>query len=95
MTLALGTGMRLGEILGLRWKDVDVDRKVLRVTATLSYAKDEYLFTPPKTSRARRTVDLPPSSSRTCVITARIRCSSRWRTATCGWHRRGVGQRDR
>jgi len=27
VTLALGTGMRLGEILALRWKDVDLERK--------------------------------------------------------------------
>jgi integrase len=51
--------MRLGEILALRWKDVDLDRKVLRVTATLSYGGGEYEFTPPKTSRARPSVDLP------------------------------------
>jgi integrase len=59
VVLALGTGMRLGEILALRWKDVHLDRRVLHVTATLSYGGGEYEFVPPKTSRARRTVDLP------------------------------------
>jgi integrase len=59
VVMALGTGMRLGEILAVRWKDVDVDRKVLRVTATLSYASGEFMFPQPKTSRARRSVDLP------------------------------------
>ncbi len=54
--------MRLGEILGLRWSEVDLDRKVLRVAATLSYIGGEYTFTLPKTSRARRSVDLPGSS---------------------------------
>jgi integrase len=56
--LALGTGMRLGEILAVRWRDVDLDRKVLRVTATLSYVGGEFTFPQPKTSRARRSVDL-------------------------------------
>jgi integrase len=57
--MALGTGMRLGELLALRWKDVDLDRKVLGVTATLSYVAGEFSFPQPKTSRARRSVDLP------------------------------------
>lgn len=51
--------MRLGEILAVRWKDVDLERKVLRVTATLSYVAGEITFPQPKTSRARRSVDLP------------------------------------
>jgi integrase len=57
--MALGTGMRLGEILAVRWKDVDLDRRVLLVTATLSYGAGEFSFPQPKTSRARRSVDLP------------------------------------
>jgi integrase len=59
VVLALGTGMRLGEILAVRWKDVDLERKVLRVTATLSYVAGEFTFPQPKTSRSRRSVDLP------------------------------------
>jgi integrase len=54
-----GTGMRLGELLGLQNRNVDLDRKVLRVATTLSYIGGEYTFTAPKTSRARRSVDLP------------------------------------
>jgi integrase len=60
VVIALGTGMRLGEILALRWKDVDLERKTLRVTATLSVAGGAFGFPAPKTSRARRSVDLPP-----------------------------------
>ena len=59
VVLAIGSGMRLGEILGAQWKDVDLERKVLRVASTLSYAGGEFAFTAPKTSRARRSVDLP------------------------------------
>jgi integrase len=57
--LAIGTGMRLGEVLGLQWRNVDLERKVLRVASTLSYVGGEFTFTAPKTSRARRSVDLP------------------------------------
>lgn len=35
--LALATGMRQGEILGLRWKDVDFQNNTIRVTQTLSH----------------------------------------------------------
>lgn len=59
IVLALGTGMRLGEILALRGRDVDLDRKVLHVTATLSYSGGEFAFPQPRTYRARRSVDLP------------------------------------
>jgi integrase len=38
---------------------VDLERKVLRVTATLSYVGGEFTFPQPKTYRARRSVDLP------------------------------------
>jgi integrase len=59
VVLALGTGMRLGEILAVRWRGVDLERKVLHVTATLSYVGGEFTFPAPKTYRARRSVDLP------------------------------------
>jgi integrase len=59
VVLAIGTGMRLGEILGAQWRNVDLERKVLRVASTLSYVDGEFTFTAPKTSRARRSVDLP------------------------------------
>lgn len=35
--LALTTGMRQGEILGLRWKDVDKDNRILSVTQILNH----------------------------------------------------------
>ncbi len=34
--LALCTGMRLGELVGLRWQDVDFSKRVIHVTGTLS-----------------------------------------------------------
>jgi integrase len=55
----LGTGMRLGEILGTRWRDVDLERRVLRVASMLSFAAGEFTFSAPKTPRARRSLDLP------------------------------------
>jgi integrase len=60
VVLSIGTGMRLGEILGLQWRNVDLDRKVLRVGSTMSVTGGEFTLTAPKTARARRSIDLPP-----------------------------------
>ena len=57
--LASGTGMRLSEVLGLPWRNVDVDRAVLRVEQTISWEGSEFAFEDPKTTYARRTVALP------------------------------------
>lgn len=57
--LGLGTGMRLGEVLGLRWSDVDLDKKSARISQTLQETRDGVIFGPPKTHRSRRGVSLP------------------------------------
>jgi integrase len=53
---ALGTGLRQGELLGLRWEDVDLDAGRLRVRHTLANVKGELTLLEPKTDRSRRTV---------------------------------------
>jgi integrase len=51
--LALTTGMRRGEILALRWKNVELDRGTLRVMESLEQAKAGLRFKAPKTDRTR------------------------------------------
>ncbi len=53
--LAVTTGMRQGEILALRWDDLDLQDGALRVQRTL-WKGETY---PPKTKKSRRTVALP------------------------------------
>jgi integrase len=62
-TLALGTGMRRGEMLALRWQDVDLNGAVLRVERSLEQTTEFGLvFKAPKTKYGRRTITLPAST---------------------------------
>ena len=54
--LAMATGMRQGELLALRWQDVDLDRGWLEVRHTLVRGTRE--LAPPKTEQARRRIAL-------------------------------------
>jgi integrase len=60
--LALHTGMRRGELLALRWEDVDLDAKfpTVRVQRTLTRTENgsRLAIGEPKTNRSRRTVRL-------------------------------------
>jgi integrase len=53
----LGTGLRRGEVLALRWQDVDLDGATLRVERALEDAGEQ--FKAPKNRFSRRTVTLP------------------------------------
>lgn len=57
--LALATGMRKGELLGLRWRDVDFERRMLQVRQTVGQLRGRIEFKPPKTKSSLRTISLP------------------------------------
>jgi integrase len=56
--LAATTGMRRGEVLGLRWRDVDLDLARLTVVQTLTSVNYVLHFGQPKTNRGRRSIPL-------------------------------------
>ena len=57
------TGLRRGELLGLRWQDVDLDAGVIHVRQTAQWLPGEgSIFRSPKTERSRRAVVLAPST---------------------------------
>lgn len=67
---ALGTGLRQGELLALRYSDIDYTNKQLKVNRTVktNYIFDEnnqkhrqQNFLEPKTSNSKRVVDIPSS----------------------------------
>jgi integrase len=57
--LAGYSGLRLGEILALRWERVDLLRRQVTVTETLTDLAGAVSFGPPKTKASFRTVGLP------------------------------------
>ena len=57
--MAIATGMRRGEILALRWTDMDARYTVAQITRSLQVSSGELSFQSPKTRRSRRAVVLP------------------------------------
>jgi integrase len=57
--VALGVGLRQGEILGLRWSDVDLTRGTLTVRHALARIESRLVLVEPKSATSRRVVPLP------------------------------------
>ncbi len=56
------TGMRRGEALGLRWRDVDLERGTLTVAQSVVASKGVPLIQAPKTTAGSRTIRILPST---------------------------------
>jgi len=56
--IALATGARRGEVLAIRWRNVDLDRRTVRIVESLEQTQSGLRFKSPKTDRARA-VTLP------------------------------------
>jgi hypothetical protein len=61
--MALRTGLRRGELLALRWRDVDADTGILRVTGTLQPVPQgaEPIVAEPKSRSSRRSISVDTS----------------------------------
>jgi integrase len=51
--VAVTTGLRRGELQGLKWEDVDLEAGTLQVRRTLSEPKGGYIFEAPKSGKGR------------------------------------------
>lgn len=60
--MAAVTGMRRGEVLGLRWQDVNFDVGRLQVRQTLTSVDYKLVFSRPKTIRSIRSIALDPAT---------------------------------
>ncbi len=59
--LELGTGMRRGEILALKWSDLNFTTGELRIERQINVFNGEQIISEPKTKASIRTIILPPS----------------------------------
>lgn len=72
----LSFGARIGEVLGLKWSDIDFEKKTIHIQRTLHYSKVKeneschFFFTTPKTESSNREIPLLPETE---VILKRVR----------------------
>lgn len=57
--LALLTGMRRGELLALRWRNVDFEQKILHVKASIGFGENGHYEKEPKNGGSRRSIPMP------------------------------------
>jgi integrase len=88
--VGLALGLRQGEALGLRWEDVDLDARLLRVRRALQRRRGGGLIlTEPKTQRSKRTIPLlgqlvtALDDHRARQVRERAAAGSLWRDSGC------------
>ena len=59
VSLALATGMRRGELLGLQWDDINLDARTIRVERSLEETNAGLRLKSPKTKSGRRNITMP------------------------------------
>ncbi len=87
--VALHCGLRQGELLGLRWEDVDLEARSLSVRRTLSITKDGPTFAAPKTAKSRRNVRITNRAADALKTHRKNQNEERLRMGT-GWSDRGL-----
>lgn len=57
--IAIATGMRRGEILGLTWNNINLEKGIIKVTQALYPTKEGLVILPPKTEKSTRIISMP------------------------------------
>jgi integrase len=70
--LAVTTGMRQGELLALKWQDVDLENATVGVQRTVTKSDGRLLLGAPKTKKSRRTIQLTEAAVR--VLREHLSC---------------------
>lgn len=84
-SIAIFLGLRNGEILGLEWKDIDFDNKILSINRTSLQQNGKGMITgTPKTSKSIRKIAIPESLAvllqqyKAAQAAERLKCGDRW-----------------
>jgi integrase len=72
-TFALQTGMRAGEIIGLKWNDVDFTNKIIRVERTMQFRRSENKFVVGDTKTANGKREIPITNECMRILEKRAR----------------------
>ena len=66
VALSFSTGIRIGELCALQWRDIDLEKRILTVKKTIQriqcvngFAKTKLILTEPKTESSKRTIPIP------------------------------------
>ena len=84
VAVAVNTGLRQGELLGLRWPDMDLLQRELHVTQALQRVAGRYELVEVKSTASRRTVPLTEAAvsaledERRWQVEARLAAGGRW-----------------
>jgi len=84
ITTAVMTGLRPGELLGLRWQDVDVPAGVIRVRQAAKVVRGRRVVADLKTARSKRTLKMPAAvavalaAHKRAQAEERLRAGARW-----------------
>lgn len=70
--LLVNTGLRRGEALALRWRDIDETRNLIRVRGTLARQDGDLVVTPTKTAKSKRAVHMT-ATAHAVIKAARVR----------------------
>ena len=85
LVTAANLGLRRGELIALRWSDVDLNRATLTVRRTGGRIGGDYVEGPPKTPRSRREIALPSTvvallrAHHATIAAERLRLGHVWR----------------
>ena len=59
--LSVGLGLRRGELLALKWSDIDYNKRQVTICRNLVYVDGQYIFKAPKSESGNRTIEMPRS----------------------------------
>lgn len=92
LIVALGTGMRMGELLGLTWDCIDFDKGIISVQKTLIYLPNDgnaiYEFHRPKTKAGKREIPM------TISVKEALLSQKRWKSHVAIRHNPRFGMED-